>query len=285
MTFFKPRNDNFESRATITPERAAEILSRNKDNRPLSNPHVLFLARQIEQGKFQYNGDTIKIAPNGRLLDGQHRLSAVIKSGKPITSDVAHNVPEEAFTTIDNNRKVRSPGDVLGQKGVRNCNSVAAVAKFVISTKRGGLSVAAGSGGGSNSRASGVVPDVEDIVNFVEKTKGFEEFVADGLYLYRTGNSTLSPKDFIGMHWLISRTHPREARDFFEKVAQGANLPANSPILMLRNRLLEAKLDRNKHLPALTQLAFLVKVWNAYFLGKNLKILRWTRNEPFPKWV
>ena len=59
---------------TLTPEMATELLELNKHNRPLSDGHVRRIAAQIQEGKWKFNGDTIKIAVDHSVLDGQHRV-------------------------------------------------------------------------------------------------------------------------------------------------------------------------------------------------------------------
>lgn len=67
---------------TVTPEMAAKLLEHNKWNRPLNDLHVHRIKNQILKGKWQFNGDTIKVSADGDVLDGQHRLWAVISQGK-----------------------------------------------------------------------------------------------------------------------------------------------------------------------------------------------------------
>ena len=75
---------------TITPERATQILAtQNTGNRSISRRHVAVLAEEIKAGRWKLNGDTICF--NGsRLIDGQHRLSAIAASGIPVESLVVY---------------------------------------------------------------------------------------------------------------------------------------------------------------------------------------------------
>jgi len=79
----------------LTPEKAMEMLDRNKNNRPLSDSHVQRIAGQIRAGKWIFNGDTIKISDDGEVVDGQHRLWACIESKKPIETVIVYGVPRE----------------------------------------------------------------------------------------------------------------------------------------------------------------------------------------------
>ena len=101
----------------LTPELATSLLERNQHNRPLSQAHVERIAKQIVEGKWKFNGDTIKVSDSGDVLDGQHRLWAEIEAKKPIETIIVYGVPRDAFATIDTIRKHRNGGDVVALSG------------------------------------------------------------------------------------------------------------------------------------------------------------------------
>ncbi len=93
---------------TLTPEMAMSLLEANQNNRPLNHQHVDRIANQITKGKWKFNGDTIKLATNRDVLDGQHRLWAVVEAKQPIETAIIYDIEPEAFATIDTLRKPRS---------------------------------------------------------------------------------------------------------------------------------------------------------------------------------
>ena len=97
---------------TITPPMAALLLGNNGANRKLNKRHVDFLADQIKSGKWQKNGQTIVIAKDGTLMDGQHRLNAIVAANVPADIGLCTGAPKVAMATIDNG-KPRSAYDVL----------------------------------------------------------------------------------------------------------------------------------------------------------------------------
>jgi hypothetical protein len=97
----------------ITPEMARQWLSGQNKNRKLMASHVTYLANEIKSGRWRISGDTIKFGDNGKLLDGQHRLSAILKAGIAIKSLVVFDIPVEHFTIIDRG-VVRNIGDITG---------------------------------------------------------------------------------------------------------------------------------------------------------------------------
>jgi len=97
----------------VGPEVAAILLEGNTRNRPAKPQHIENLAREMTEGRFQYNGDTIRVDRNGNLLDGQHRLMAVVKSGTTHLMTIISGLDPEAFLTIDQGTR-RTSADMLG---------------------------------------------------------------------------------------------------------------------------------------------------------------------------
>jgi hypothetical protein len=77
----------------ISPERALILLSTNHpENRQLDYRKVRELAVAMIDGSFQGDTDTIKISTEGRVIDGQHRLWAVVNAYKDIDLYVLRDV-------------------------------------------------------------------------------------------------------------------------------------------------------------------------------------------------
>lgn len=86
---------------TVTPEIAKEWLGKKTENRKIRIGYVEALSRAIEEGHFLYTGDPIKFDINGNLMDGQHRLSAIVKSNMPLSLEVIEGLPPETYHVID----------------------------------------------------------------------------------------------------------------------------------------------------------------------------------------
>ncbi len=93
-----------ENASTITPELAKKWLDKaNTSNRKVRITHVDYLVRQIMIGNFILTGATIAFDVFGRLIDGQHRLWACVKSNIPITAFVVTGLSEKAYEATDQN--------------------------------------------------------------------------------------------------------------------------------------------------------------------------------------
>jgi glutathione S-transferase len=93
---------------SIDQDVAARYLAQNKGNRQLSTAHIEALARDIAQDRWMFNAQPICFATNGELLNGQHRLHAVILAGRAIEVPVVRNLDPAAFATYDNHAKRRA---------------------------------------------------------------------------------------------------------------------------------------------------------------------------------
>ena len=73
---------------------------------------------------------------------------------------------------------------------------------------------------------------------------------------------------------------------FFARVADGANLAAENPILHLRERLLRTRSSHRVRLPEADRVALSIKAWNAYRSGRPMQLLVWRNRgagrEPLP---
>jgi hypothetical protein len=88
---------------TITPELAREYLDRNsEDQRRVTYTNVNKYATDMKEGRWNEELiQPIRIDEEGNLIDGQHRLLAIIESGTPIEMWVQTNLPKQAFYSID----------------------------------------------------------------------------------------------------------------------------------------------------------------------------------------
>lgn len=107
---------------TVTPELAQRWLNCNTHNRPLRNHHVAKLASAMKAGEWILTAEPIAFSKpytdaqgnevRETLINGQHRLWAVIESGVSCEFTVWWGCDPEEFSVIDQGAQ-RTFGDVL----------------------------------------------------------------------------------------------------------------------------------------------------------------------------
>ena len=94
----------------ITPEMANAILedsaikfakAKGMKQRDVRQGTVKCYAKNMTEGKWEINGDTIRFDKEGRLMDGQHRLRAIAKSGVSQVCLVVRGIENSVMHTID----------------------------------------------------------------------------------------------------------------------------------------------------------------------------------------
>jgi hypothetical protein len=111
-------------RLTITPEMAAEFLKHNVTNRPLRPGQVDKYAFDMQSGEWALTHQSIAFNSRHELIDGQHRLNAIVKVGRPIPMHVTFNVEAGYGDPIDRGLS-RSLSDVTRES--RRATSTATV--------------------------------------------------------------------------------------------------------------------------------------------------------------
>jgi hypothetical protein len=104
-------------KVNVTPAMAAKWLGHNAGNRKLREHRVKFFAEAMNTGKWKLTHQGVAIATTGRLIDGQHRLRAVILSGKTVPMMVTTDAAEDSYAVLDAGM-ARSMAERLGADNV-----------------------------------------------------------------------------------------------------------------------------------------------------------------------
>ena len=97
----------------VTPDKARYMLQSNSENRKLRKGVILRYATIMTDGAWKTSPEPIVFSESGRLLNGQHRLTAVVHSGTSQNFLVVKNVSESTFSVLDRGA-IRSTADALG---------------------------------------------------------------------------------------------------------------------------------------------------------------------------
>jgi hypothetical protein len=260
----------------ITPEIAKAMLELSNlagmKNRAISKKNILFLAQQMTAGRFAYNGEPIIIASNGAVLDGQHRLHAVVFSGITITTEVVEGVDPAAFATIDTGR-ARTGGDALSIAGVPNQTCVASIA----------LKWIAYSSGRYHYNNSEPKTSNTQLVEFV--MENLDDLSWAARFADRVRKSTrLASQSVAGsaVYFAARASDRQRAIAFFEPAMEGLGLSPKTPAAALHTRLINASQGRAKT-PGAVLLACCAVAWNAHVKGSRLTLVKFDGS--WPRWL
>ena len=85
----------------ITPKLASEMLESNPRNRRIRRNLVEYIKAQILNGEWQPDHPNPISFSKDRLIDGQHRLLAIVAAGVPVNAEVRYGVRDELRKYID----------------------------------------------------------------------------------------------------------------------------------------------------------------------------------------
>jgi hypothetical protein len=246
----------FAEIGVLTPEVAALLLQRNEKNRVVKEATVERYARDIETGRFAFNGEPIIVADTGELNDGQHRCHAVVYAQKPIKTLFVFGAPRDSRTTVDQGT-ARTAGDYLGMDGVSNSNHLATIACKLIEIENFGKLIS-------------VHADKPTKAEIVERAKSDPQIQASFRFVHRKGAARVSSYSLLGAaHYMLRKKGGPDADVFMDKLIEGVELKARDPIFVAREKLI----SRDKRLNQNERLKTIIMAWNNYRARSAVKTL------------
>lgn len=249
----------------ITPADAAGLLKARYPNRHVTKLHAKRLSRCMLRGTFLPNGQPI-ILHMGRVVDGQHRLEAILEAGVEVAVYVVH-LPdtmdaEEVFKTIDAVR-ARTDADLFKINGVPQYTCAAAIVRSVA-----GLGdkwrVAAGAAGPDWTRE-------ETWAYYMGDPAGFNTATAKAMRLSASLSIIRIPPALAGaVYYLGARASAEQADQWLHGLATGEGLAARGVISQTRNEFIRS-LEAKRGVVRQDKLGLLVRSWQAYSQGLDFK--------------
>ena len=115
----------------ISVEKAKQYLERNLNNRRYRPKTAQKYSRDLSANRWITTHEGIGIDVDGNVMDGQHRLNAIILAEKPMFLLVVRNLPREAKLAIDQGIP-RSIDDVLNSNGIPASKTEVAICKLIL---------------------------------------------------------------------------------------------------------------------------------------------------------
>jgi hypothetical protein len=252
------------------------MLAANTSNRPLSKATVRGFADAMRRGDWLVTHQGIAFDTNGVLVDGQHRLAAVIEAEMPVDMTVFTEVEPDTFDVLDTGKR-RNAADVLAIEGEKSSSTLAAMVRTLwLYYNRPDASW---TGGGATVTNHQIVqtlaahPKLRDYVPLGEQisaeTGMMKAAAGAAAYLVEQANRGKKAK--------LARWH--------DGVIEGAGLRRNDPRLVFRRTMFSMarrqgaaprRRDTREHV------GLYLKAFNAWAAGEALNQLRFTAREPVP---
>ena len=255
----------------ISPQKAKEyLLNANPTNRPLAASRVHKMALDMAGGRWHFTGQTISFDLKHRLVDGHHRLNAIVKSGCTIPCLVVNGIHADAVKRVDTGAS-RTTADVAHMHHVQNANCAAAVTRLLLIHKKHGIPRV------SNAFAQPTHAEIVD--DLLERP--------DLAYSIKAGNLArkfVTPTVASFCHYLFVHQDAKMADKFWSLLCgDGSLLEPGNPALALRNKLTENKISSRKF-SSQELIGFFFRAWIHFKNGTKLRFIRAMRNtDPFPE--
>lgn len=252
----------------VTPALAHDWLGYNTHNRRLRDRVINAYASDMKAGAWQWNGESIKFAVGGALLDGQHRLAAIVAADVTIPMLVVRGLPDEVQDTVDGGTK-RKFSDVLQLRGELNYSTLAALARRIALWEAG-----------IRRTGGNFAPTNAQLLQVIEKYPDTREASTVGNHVSTRCGLPGSICAF--GYWLFSRIDDSDASFFFDRLHDGQNLVKGDPVYELR-RVAEASRTVRGERSSTFLTAVMIKAWNAYRDGKPIALLTFKAGGAVPE--
>ena len=238
----------------IDPKTATEILSeRNAGNRPPKPNKVQQFAADMANGKWGLTGDTIKFGNDGRLLDGQNRLSASVRAGIPFKTHVVFGIDPNLFGRMDIG-KPRNAADVLHIAGFKYATTLAAAIRWAYLL--------------DNDPYNRQTLQPEFVLELARtKYEDIQPFLKHGRDINRHFGHPAGQA--AALIYMFSKSDPKKADEFVEAWLKGRRNGKYQIIDTMQALLHSQKANNNGRIHELTRASIIVKAWNIFKVGQK----------------
>lgn len=252
----------------MTREKAEELLEKNTGNRPVSPANLDMFCQILRNGEWALTHQGIAIDWDGNLIDGQHRLMAIMITGVTAEIRVTTGIDPATFTKIDNGR-IRNAADTLAILGVEGGTQLGAALRLY------DLYVANEDGTWRSERH---LRRNAQIAILAEKYPDMGQHATVARRIRRASGA--APSAMIVLLYLIN--DHADAQEWVDGVITGANLSVGDARLAFRRAMMNAKLTKRR-MTNQEVLALGIKSFNAFVNCETVKVLSWAPRQNFPR--
>lgn len=251
---------------TISPADAITLLAGAPPNRNLVRRRVAALAEAMSNDQWRIDGAPIRLDADGRLLDGQHRLSAVVEAAKPVEFVVVSGLEGDSQLVMDTG-KPRTLADYLTIHGVANARSIAAGTSFLWNYLNGALSYR----GDFKNRPMPTTTNLYDL--HARYADALQEGLSQAMPALRY--VPMYKSILAGMWVILTEIDYEDASEFYDCMARrnkdGGLIDAVE--VLARRMHNSGRRNFGARLSVREQTAIFIKAWNAYRKGMPVSVL------------
>lgn len=257
----------------ITPAKAKEYLEANVGNRQIRSARIAQLAKDIVEDRWMEDtAECIKIADTGRILDGQHRLYAIVKANKPVYCHIATGLNEKVFKVIDTGA-VRNATDIFRIDKIKNDKNLPSIISFYNVLKEGKRR--------KSIHLNNKPTNAMLLEQYYEDDNFWQSVARNAFNWYISFAKILSPSIIGGFYAHLYKIDSEKAFCFMNQLATGLNIE-NDVVAMLRTKLMHDKISMRK-MPQDIKIALIIKSWNVYVTRQKIKQLKFdNEREEYP---
>ena len=183
----------------ISPKEAEMLLFEHNpyNYRKINFSTVKIYAKDMKDGNWKENGETIKFDFNGNLIDGQHRLQAIVESGITIELIIVEGLDPNVADTIDIGRK-RTIEQYLKWADKAYTAGATSIVQQVLSFDKQNKQ-------DGHSAADAGISQMSIMDEYVNDKNGYNEAAAYGKKVNSESQKVLKPKEVGGMYYYLHR--------------------------------------------------------------------------------
>ena len=242
----------------VTRDIAQRWLNRNTRNRKVNQRKLRKYVRDMAAGNWHFTGDSMKFAPDGTLLDGQHRLLAIVETGATIPVLVVQNILDEAQKHMDTGA-ARTAADALSIRGEQHSSILAAAARLAL-----GMAAELPDPGKYD-------PTHAEIEKFVDENPSIHEAAQ---FASSVARRTDCPPALVAYsYWRMAQVDRADAASFWVAAADKVGLTAGDPVIAMTNRFAESRRNRER-MSKRAYLSVIFRCWNYRRAGRPLRVAK-----------
>ena len=249
----------------------------NFNNRAVREDYVERIANDMINGRWDgRNGEPIKFDTTGRLIEGQHRMWACVKSDTPFETLMITGVSPESYNTSGIGRP-KSFADFLGPvHGEKNVFNLASAVRLVYHWSTGTL---------DKQRDGKTLPTIKQLETVYRDHPNLKDSVS-AIANRSDVRKIITPSYAMLIHYAATlENNSARVESFFDRLGSGLGLYEDDPVYHLRRFLLSQRSLKPGQRRSRQEyvLALAIKAWNACKNEQKMKALSFRVGEPFPQ--